>query len=101
MGSVYAALLAEAGHDIWAIDSWREHVDAIRAKGLRLEGASGDHTVKVHATTDAADAGPCDLVIIATKTMHVEQAAASAKPLLGARFGVGKTDATWRGVARS
>ena len=27
--------------------------------------------------------GVCDLVIIATKAMHVEQAAESAKPLLG------------------
>jgi 2-dehydropantoate 2-reductase len=83
MDSVYAALLADAGHEIWAVDSWREHVDAIRDNGLRLEGASGDRTVNVNATTNAADAGPCDLVIIATKTMHVEKAAASAKPLLG------------------
>ena len=84
MGSVYAALLADAGHEIWAVDSWREHVDAIHANGLRLEGASGDRTVDIHATTDSADVGPCDLVIIATKTMHVEQAARSAKSLLGA-----------------
>jgi 2-dehydropantoate 2-reductase len=83
MGSVYAALLGAAGHEVWAIDSWREHVDAMRAKGLRLEGASGSRTVAVHATTDTAEAGPCDLVILATKTMHVEQAAMSAKPLLG------------------
>ena len=30
MGSVYAALLAAAGHEVWAIDSWAEHIDAIR-----------------------------------------------------------------------
>ncbi len=83
MGSVYAALLGSTGHDVWAIDSWREHVDAMRANGLRLEGASGSRTVAVHATTDTADAGPCDLVILATKTMHVEQAAKSAQPLIG------------------
>jgi 2-dehydropantoate 2-reductase len=83
MGSVYAALLASAGHEVWAIDSWREHVEAMRAHGLRLEGASGDRTVRVHATTDAAQAGRCDLVIIATKAMHVEQAAQSARGLLG------------------
>src|ERR1044072_3718028 len=62
MGSVYAALLATAGHDIWAIDSWKEHIDAIKANGLHLEGASGDRTVRVNATTDAADAGTCDVV---------------------------------------
>ena len=83
MGSVYAALLANAGHEVWAIDSWREHIDAINANGLRLEGASGDHTVKIRASTNAADAGVCDLVILATKTMHVEPAAESARSLLG------------------
>ena len=83
MGSVYAALLAAAGHEVWAIDSWREHVQAMRERGLHLEGASGDRTVPVHATTDAAEAGRCDLVIIATKAMHVEQAAHSVRSLLG------------------
>lgn len=83
MGSVYAGLLAAAGHEVWAIDAWREHVEAMRAKGLRVEGASGDRTVPVHATTDAAEAGVCDLIIIATKAMHVAQAAAAARPLVG------------------
>jgi 2-dehydropantoate 2-reductase len=83
MGSVYAGLLAAAGHDVWAVDTWREHIDAIRATGLRVEGASGDRTVRLHATTDAQEAGRCDLVILATKAMHVAQAAESAKGLLG------------------
>ena len=82
MGSVYAGLFASAGHEVWAIDTWREHIEAIRTKGLRLEGASGDRTVKVNATTDAKDAGKCDLVVLATKAMHVEQAASSLRSLL-------------------
>ena len=84
MGSVYAALMGNAGHELWAIDSWAEHVEAIEARGLRVEGASGDRTVRIHASTDPAEAGACDLVVIATKAMHVESAAASAKPLIGA-----------------
>jgi 2-dehydropantoate 2-reductase len=83
MGSVYAGLLAAAGHEVWAIDTWREHVDAMRAKGLRVEGASGDRTVPLHATADAKEAGVCDLVIIATKAMHVAQAAEASRSLLG------------------
>ncbi len=83
MGSVYAGLFASAGHEVWAIDRWREHVEAMKKNGLRLEGKSGDRTVAVRATTDAKDAGACDLVILATKAMHVAQAAESAKPLLG------------------
>ena len=83
MGSVYAALLARGGHEVWAVDRWREHIEAIRAHGLRVEGASGDHTVPVHATTDAAEVGPCELVVIATKAMDVAAAAETAKALLG------------------
>jgi 2-dehydropantoate 2-reductase len=82
MGSVYAGLLASAGHEVWAIDRWREHVEAMRKNGLRLEGKSGDRTVKVNATTDPREAGACDLVIIATKAMHVAEAASSIKDSL-------------------
>ena len=83
MGSVYAGLFAAAGHEVWAIDRWQEHVDAMRSKGLRVEGASGDRTVRLNATTDARDAGICDLVVLATKAMHVAEAARSTKGLLG------------------
>jgi 2-dehydropantoate 2-reductase len=82
MGSVYAALFASAGHEVWAIDRWKEHVEAMRAKGLRLEGASGDRTVRLNATRDPREAGPCDLVVLATKAMHVAAAAESIQPLL-------------------
>jgi len=82
MGSVYAGLLACAGNEVWAIDTWQEHVDAIRARGLRVEGASGDRTVRLDATTDTSEPGPCDLVIIATKADGVASAAASIGPLL-------------------
>jgi 2-dehydropantoate 2-reductase len=50
--------------------------------GLRCEGASGDRTVPIHAST-TTDGGPCDLVIIATKALDVEAAAHSCVPLLG------------------
>jgi 2-dehydropantoate 2-reductase len=83
MGSVYAGLFASAGHEVWAIDRWAEHVEAMKKNGLRLEGKSGDRTVKVKATTEAKDAGTCDLVVLATKAMHVAPAAESVKALLG------------------
>ena len=83
MGCVYAALMADAGNEVWAIDTWQAHVDAIAANGLRLEGASGDRTVALGATSDPATVGPCDLVIVATKAPQVEAAAAGARALLG------------------
>ncbi|HAN61492.1 MAG TPA: 2-dehydropantoate 2-reductase, partial [Gammaproteobacteria bacterium] len=82
MGSVYAALLGDAGNEVWAIDVWQEHIDAITKNGLRLEGASGDRTVMIKATTDHNEVGTCDLVVVATKAGQIESAATSVPALL-------------------
>ena len=85
MGSVYACFFAEAGHEVWAVDGWDAHVEAIRAHGLRLEGASGNRSVKsIEAVSDVRLAGECDLYVIATKAYHVEQAAMAMSSVVGA-----------------
>ena len=79
MGSIYAARLAEAGHDVCAVDMWEAHVDAINAQGLGVEGPDGAIISKsLQATQQLGDAGPCDLYIIATKASGV---AASAQAI--------------------
>ncbi len=84
MGSVYAALMASAGHEVHAVTLWADHAAAMRAHGLRVEGASGDRTVRLaSAGTTTEGIGPCDLVIVATKAFDVAAAAASAAPLIG------------------
>jgi 2-dehydropantoate 2-reductase len=83
MGSVYAGILAGAENDVWAVDTWVDHVEAIRTRGLTVEGASGDRTVRIHATSEPAEVGVCDLVVIATKAFDVEAAAHAAEPIVG------------------
>ena len=83
MGSVYAGILGDAGNEVWAVDVWTEHVEAMRTRGLTVEGASGDRTVRINATSDPAEVPVCDVVVISTKAIDVESAAASAKPLVG------------------
>jgi len=83
MGSVYAALLCRAGHEVWAIDIWPEHMDAIATSGLHVSGASGSYIVNdLHIGRSPRDAGPCDVWIIATKASAVDQVAAEIAPLL-------------------
>ena len=85
MGSIYAGLLADAGNDVWVTDLWQEHLNTIRDHGLRVEGASGDRTVKniqVVTNADIATIGVCELVIIATKASGVAPAAKMITPLL-------------------
>lgn len=81
MGSVYAGLLADGGHEVLAIDAWAEHVEAIRSSGLRVEGASGDRVVRIEAAATTEGFAPVDLVVIATKSFHVAAAAVSALAL--------------------
>lgn len=81
MGSIYAGLLADAGHQVLALDTNQAHVDVINQRGLRISGASGDRTVKVSAYTTPPER-PVDLLIIAVKAAHVAAAAGAADPLI-------------------
>jgi len=74
MGGVYAALLGKAGHEVWAIDVWQEHLEAIASDGLHVSGASGTYVVDgIRIGRTPADAGPCELWIISTKAADVDE----------------------------
>jgi 2-dehydropantoate 2-reductase len=84
MGSVYAALMVSAGHEVHVVTKWPDHAEAMATKGLRVEGASGDRTVRLASAGTSTDGiGVCDLVIIATKAFDVEAAARSCVSLIG------------------
>jgi 2-dehydropantoate 2-reductase len=83
MGSVYASHLGKSGHEVWAIDIWQEHIDAIASAGLSVSGASGSFVVdNLHIGRSPGDAGPCDVWMIVTKASAVEKVAAEIAPLL-------------------
>jgi 2-dehydropantoate 2-reductase len=84
VGGYYGARLAGAGHEVWFI-ARGEHLNAIRANGLRLESGAGDvHVSPTHATDTPADVGIVDLVILAVKTWQVVEAAEAMRPMIGA-----------------
>ena len=83
MGSVYAGLFAKAGHEVWAIDIWEEHLGAIARSGLTVSGASGRFVVEsIQVGTAPKDAAPCDVWVIATKAAAVDDVAAQVAPLM-------------------
>ncbi len=83
IGSLYAAHLARvAGVEVWAVDPWREHVEAIAAGGLRVTGLADFVAAGARPVTDAADLPPCELGIVATKALHTRDAVAAARPAL-------------------
>ncbi|HXV96299.1 MAG TPA: 2-dehydropantoate 2-reductase [Gaiellaceae bacterium] len=78
VGSLFAASLAQLDDvDVWAYDLDADHVAAIREHGLRISGA-GELVGRVSATTDASELPPCELAVVATKSMHTGAAVAAA-----------------------
>jgi len=78
VGSLFAAHLAKAGEaEVWAYDVWREHIEAIKAHGLRISGAA-EFTARLNATHDPSQLPRCDYGIVATKAIHTKTAIAQA-----------------------
>lgn len=88
MGSLFGAILAEAGNDVWLYDVWADHVRAMNQCGLRIEQEGTSRTVNINATTDAAMIGRADLVIIFVKSTQTRSAAQTAGLLVGSNGAV-------------
>jgi len=74
VGSLFAAHLAQLDDvDVWAYDLDERHVAAINERGLRLSGV-GELVGRLRATTAAAELPPCQLGIVAVKSMHTDPA---------------------------
>jgi len=83
VGGYYGGLLAAAGREVTFI-ARGAHLQAIRDKGLQIKSVHGDFTVSPAKATDRpAEIGPVELVLIATKTYHTDEAAQAVKPLIG------------------
>ena len=83
MGSLFGALLAESGEEVWLIDVWADHVSAIQNIGLSVEREGQKRLVPLNATTDPALVGQCKLVIVFVKSIHTAGAAKTAAKLVG------------------
>jgi len=83
MGSLFGAMLAEAGNDVWLYDVWLEHVQTINLNGLQIEREGKTRTVKVKATEDTQQIGQAELVIIFVKAFRTNSAAETAQTIAG------------------
>jgi 2-dehydropantoate 2-reductase len=84
MGSLFGALLAEAGNDVWLNDVWAEHVHAINLNGLQIEREGARRRVRIKAAVDAREIGEAELVIVFVKSTQTAAAARTAGTLAGA-----------------
>jgi ketopantoate reductase len=52
MGSLFGGLLALSGEDVWLVDIWKDHIDAIRSNGylhsrIFSPDPPNDHQMKI------------------------------------------------------
>ena len=83
LGGYYGVRLAQAGHEVGFI-ARGAHLEAIRTKGLKVLSPLGDaHLPSPTASSDPADIGAVDVVIVAVKTWQVPEVARAMHPLIG------------------
>lgn len=83
IGGYFGGRLAQAGEEV-AFIARGEHLEALRAKGLRVDSINGDFVLPaVTATDDPSRIGAVDVVLVGVKTWQVPAAAESMRPLLG------------------
>lgn len=82
MGSLFGAQLAAAGHDVRMVDVPGAQLHALATGGIRLSTDGGTRQVAVAATVAAEQTDPADLLMVWTKGMHTQAAAASVEHLI-------------------
>jgi 2-dehydropantoate 2-reductase len=83
LGSVLGGYFAQAGTDVTLI-ARQPHVEAIRARGLAIDGRRGPQIVRnLRAVVDPAEVQSADLLIMCVKSQDNQQALASLRHLRG------------------
>jgi len=83
VGGYFGGRLAQAGEDVTFI-ARGEHLRAIRANGLRVDGPNGDFVIDpARATDNVNETGETDLVILGVKAWQVPDAARAIKHVVG------------------
>jgi 2-dehydropantoate 2-reductase len=75
-------LAASGGAEVWLIHRRPAHVQAIRSGGLVISRDGQEQTVSLGATTDPAEVGPVDVVVLLVKGYDTRIACQAALPLL-------------------
>ncbi|MTV48069.1 2-dehydropantoate 2-reductase [Heliobacillus mobilis] len=84
MGCLYGGLLAKSGVDVFLINRWEDHVQALSERGLVIEAVEGTEVIPVQTTTRPEEVGPVDVILFMVKSNDTASAALSAAPLVKA-----------------
>lgn len=82
IGGTLGAYMARAGEDVILVDIVPEHVAAINANGLSIEGPVATFTQSMRAVLPGDLAGEFRTVILGVKAQHTEEAMTALMPFL-------------------
>jgi 2-dehydropantoate 2-reductase len=83
VGGYFGGRLAQAGEEV-ALIARGKHLQALQARGLRVDSIAGDFAIRpVEATDDPARVGAVDAVLVGVKAWQVTEAALAMRPLIG------------------
>jgi 2-dehydropantoate 2-reductase len=92
LGGYVGGYLAHHGEDVTLIDMWPEHIEAIRSRGLELDGVTPEEkfavtqakTMHLTEVQGLAKQKPIDIAFVAVKSYDTEWATSLIKPYLAA-----------------
>jgi len=102
MGAIFGAAFARAGVEVEFFDKRLDVVEAIKSKGLVLDGALGATTARFFATTVAAELGTVDLALVlvdSTATATVADVAAACLSGRGCALTLQNGVGNWEALA--
>jgi 2-dehydropantoate 2-reductase len=82
IGSLIAALLARRGHNVFLSDHQQARAELRSMNGICVHDADATWHVDVDSSTNAANAGVVDLLVVCTKAFDTARAIKDAEPLL-------------------
>jgi len=82
IGGYIGAAVAKAGGDV-TLFARGPHLEAMRARGLRIQSPDGDFEVKPEVTGDLASIGKCDVIFLGVKAHALTGLAPQLRPLFG------------------
>jgi 2-dehydropantoate 2-reductase len=90
LGGYVGGYLAHHDHDVTLIDMWPEHIEAIRARGLELDGITPEEkftvtrakTMHLTEVQSLAKQQPVDIAFVAMKSYDTEWATTMIRPYL-------------------
>ncbi len=76
LGTLFAARLSQAGHNVTMLGTWQEGITALQKDGARLVDPNGnDSSFKIHATDDPRECAGTTHALVLVKAWQTERAA--------------------------